>query len=652
MNGANTDTRRDRARAARLSLAQPRPPEQGRNFPYWGRSVLIFLLAPLFLFIVIGRMENLSIPSDSATQLVGLSVMIPPKAPLMERGPLGYGQAYSVPGAPKAQIFGDISPLLPHYNRPAVFVTRVRRRVSADINGRPLLRVSSRHEDESYMLLQPHLFEIESNTLAALDGEEFEGLMPDMLTLNIESTQSQPFVARVYLGEIEDLRKAFRWRQIFSVSFMIAGAALALISALTSYSLALKVQDRILAISFALIMTCWCIICLWYAGVFSAFGLQISRTVYSSSTFFMIVASLNFANEWTYKWRIIRRVVVPGFTALLALAVIATYVFDHAVWLNLIVFADVIAAICVVLILVQIFGYVAQHKSASNVAGFVFVLCVFAVVIDVTVSGLPQVGKTLWPKTGMTLHYGPLFSILLGLSIIGGFVSSFLDTQKTLLDQLADKEREIAKVYALREDEVRAAALVEERKRIMRDMHDGIGGRLLALSLRAKRGRLTNEALTGELDDSMQELRLIIDSMDTEAGELDIALGALRGRIGPQLSDAGIKLIWDSHDLGEQPDYGAREVLSIYRMIQEAISNVIRHSGASEVTVSSRREGLRVLIEVTNNGGPQVLPDGVAGKGISNIKARANALGGQAQCLLPDCGGFRLLITLPARASN
>lgn len=629
------------------ALMPPAPKGRPNLWPTLG----LFLLAPVVLYMLIWSNERLAHPGK-AQRLTEFTAQVPSTG---QTGPVvvtGFGYRTGFDNPETIEFSADISGELEKYDRPAILVTLARRAVSVRLDGQTIAEVGARSDVRFYRPMQPHFFDLSRGEFAAGSGS-------GDLVLRLESRDAIPYLRRVYIGEIEDLERAFMWRQFFGVYSIVVAVAIAAMSFAISAALAVSSELRRMTLSFAGIMLCWVIVNLAYAGPLTLLETNLYRVIYSLASFLMIVASLSFVNEWTFQNLFLRRVLVPVSSLALFVLLIPIYFVDMDGWVNLLTIADIIAAACVVVMMVQLFTYLSRREKPPFLESFIFMVCIWAVMTDVLISTSRGIGNLIWPTTGMSLLYGPTLSTFLGLTIVAGFVRLFSASRRALTqsnillsEKLAEREAEMAVVYAQREGEMREAALMEERKRIMRDMHDGVGGRLLALSLKAKGGQLGPERLSTELDDSLQELRLIIDSMDTADGELDIALGALRGRIEPLIYDAGMELVWDIEDLGPQPDYGPRDVLSIYRMIQESVSNAIRHSGAGTVTVKTLNDNGRIIIEVLDDGRGLDAGD-MPGKGLSNIKVRAKALGGTAT-ITPrpksERGGTRVRIDLPGRA--
>ncbi len=118
-----------------------------------------------------------------------------------------------------------------------------------------------------------------------------------------------------------------------------------------------------------------------------------------------------------------------------------------------------------------------------------------------------------------------------------------------LVIRLREAEDKLKASFAREQERARAAALARERARLMRDLHDGLGGQLVsivALSERDSAGAPIGEAARAALKD----LRLVIDSMDDIGGDLMLALGSWRERAMAQLRPHDIALDWHAVSAG------------------------------------------------------------------------------------------------------
>jgi signal transduction histidine kinase len=247
------------------------------------------------------------------------------------------------------------------------------------------------------------------------------------------------------------------------------------------------------------------------------------------------------------------------------------------------------------------------------------------------------------------LHYGvPVMFLAVYWNLIGRVASSrrVVDALNVELESRVQlKTQELEQSY----DRLRAAreaeALATERERIMRDMHDGVGSQLIATRQLVHAGPLDSKDLAARLDECIDDLRLMIDSLEPSDGDLVTVLGNLRYRVTQRLAQHQLTLGWQVADL---PTTGLapRDVLQVLRIVQEAIANVIKHAGATEVVVSAgvSPDGGHIVLTVRDNG-RGFATDMLAnrGRGLGNMRQRAAAVKGQLRI---DAGADGCSVTL------
>jgi signal transduction histidine kinase len=175
-------------------------------------------------------------------------------------------------------------------------------------------------------------------------------------------------------------------------------------------------------------------------------------------------------------------------------------------------------------------------------------------------------------------------------------------------------------------DESRRAydrGVAEERRRIARDMHDNIGAQLLGALHSGDRERkdlMIRETLT--------DLRDIINNAAKPGLDLDETLADLRLETAERLDAVGIALTWQN-DIGAAPGLSTSATHALRSILREAVSNTIRHSGASTLSVSLSRHRDEARLEIADNGQGFDPDRSVDGHGLSNMRARATGLGGE-----------------------
>lgn len=199
-----------------------------------------------------------------------------------------------------------------------------------------------------------------------------------------------------------------------------------------------------------------------------------------------------------------------------------------------------------------------------------------------------------------------------------------------LQGQLDERTQELAVAHDREKRLVRQQALDEERQRIMRDMHDGLGSHLMSMMMMAKRGSGQHSDYADGLQSVIDEMRLMIDSMDSVGESLRTALTVFRRRVVPKARNAGFTVEWVDNADTAYPNYSPREVLQVFRILQEAITNALKHSGGDAIEISvlpsGEGKGALAIVIADNGAGMSEANTGderPSGRGLKNMKARA-----------------------------
>ena len=203
------------------------------------------------------------------------------------------------------------------------------------------------------------------------------------------------------------------------------------------------------------------------------------------------------------------------------------------------------------------------------------------------------------------------------------------EAQQRLEEQLARREEELRENHERLRSVEREQALLLERQRLVRDMHDGLGSNLMSALVLAEQGRLSRDAVAGLLRECLDDLRLVIDSLEPIGNDLVTLLALLRHRLARRLEAAGLNLVWAVDDLPPLDWLTPPEALQVLRIVQEVLNNVLRHAHARQVRIAISRQpdGVRVAIEDDGIGfdPAQTTP----GRGLRHLRERAARLGGR-----------------------
>lgn len=198
-------------------------------------------------------------------------------------------------------------------------------------------------------------------------------------------------------------------------------------------------------------------------------------------------------------------------------------------------------------------------------------------------------------------------------------------------ERLTAKEAELRDSYERLREVERLRTLSEERQRLMQDMHDGLGSTLHTALRAVERGKADGAVMGDILRSCIDDLRLAIDAMDPAHADLSLLLATLRHRLGSRLSQAGIQLSWQVSELPPLPWLDPGCSLHVLRILQEALANCLKHSGADSIALIARQEGDGVCIDIQDNGrgfDPEAALR-AGGRGLHNQRRRAQAIGAE-----------------------
>jgi hypothetical protein len=200
-------------------------------------------------------------------------------------------------------------------------------------------------------------------------------------------------------------------------------------------------------------------------------------------------------------------------------------------------------------------------------------------------------------------------SVFFGIALLTIMVTRFRtasgqarDLLATLSAKVADRERELALTYGRLERVAREQATALERQRILRDMHDGVGSHISAAIRQLQSGQATPEALLRTLRDSLDQLKLSIDSIRLPPGDIGALLAVLRYRLGPRFEAARLELQWAVDELTPVERLDAQAMRQLQFLLVEAISNVLQHAQATVLRIEAAMVGTTVRLCVIDDG--------------------------------------------------
>ncbi|NCT66466.1 MAG: ATP-binding protein [Rhodanobacteraceae bacterium] len=187
-----------------------------------------------------------------------------------------------------------------------------------------------------------------------------------------------------------------------------------------------------------------------------------------------------------------------------------------------------------------------------------------------------------------------------------------------------------------------AQAVAAERERIYSDLHDDLGARLLGMIHAAESPRQADLARA-----LLQDLRDVVTRSRGTPGTLEDVLADIRAEAQQRLGAAGIALAWEQHgDLPATPLEPAR-ALHLYRIVREAVSNVIRHAQARHVRVRAGLAGQHLCLDLTDDGSGAGVAPAAPGGGRRSMRERAAELAGDIHWAPGTLGGTKVLLSVP-----
>lgn len=197
-----------------------------------------------------------------------------------------------------------------------------------------------------------------------------------------------------------------------------------------------------------------------------------------------------------------------------------------------------------------------------------------------------------------------------------------------------------------------AVAVLQERQRIARELHDLVGSQLVnAMTLLDSPAARSHPAMLA-LEQCMLDLRLLVEVMGDRKGDLADKLASLRHRIQPVLDKRGIHLTWlvEVGDGDTLPRHS--HACELCRLVQEAVSNVLQHSKATHMTIELRLlradSPTQWLLRIMDNGVGlgNTQGSGRQGHGVANMKRRVRRLGGNLSIVSEEGMGTEIAVVV------
>jgi len=291
------------------------------------------------------------------------------------------------------------------------------------------------------------------------------------------------------------------------------------------------------------------------------------------------------------------------------------------------------------------FYSVAAHSArrralVAGFAGFVFLALPIAHDIDWQ--------PVTWSKVAL---YAGRLAPLVAAWVLGDNMRTRREYFRALEERAAQLERE-------QQANARRAA-AEEQARIAREVHDVVAHNLSVIIVQAT---AADAIFKSDPDDAQRAVRTIGTTARQALDELRRVLGVVRTGeerspdFPPQPSLARLDALLEQvraaglavelKTSGEPRELPSALELSVYRIVQEALTNTLRHGDAKRATVTLRYDAHAVDVEIVDDGTSSTA-NGSGGQGLIGMSERAAAFGGRVETGRDSAGGFRVAAWLP-----
>jgi len=210
--------------------------------------------------------------------------------------------------------------------------------------------------------------------------------------------------------------------------------------------------------------------------------------------------------------------------------------------------------------------------------------------------------------------------------------------EQRMQERVTEMERNFGVIAEQRLEQVTE----RERKRIAADLHDDLGAKLLTIVHTSESDRISSLAR-----EALEEMRLSVRGLTGKPVQLLDALGDWRAEVVSRLGQANINAEWKSPAEDIVHTLPARAYVQTTRIFREAVSNIIKHSGGTNCTISCTVSAGDFIVVIQDNG--QGIPAELDGRldrghGMASMKSRAKQMHGQ--CLVESGPGWGTVIRL------
>lgn len=248
-----------------------------------------------------------------------------------------------------------------------------------------------------------------------------------------------------------------------------------------------------------------------------------------------------------------------------------------------------------------------------------------------------------------------MFGVLFEIALQGSRLNQEAEEARSDLErQVLEQDANLLRSSQLLRHQERLIAIDVERQRLLRDMHDGLGGMLTHLLLDVRGVRLTHREIEQGLQAAVDDLRNMASAIDAGNEPIDEALAMFGERMASRMARSGVAFDYRCTLPLPAPSLDVRRLLSLYRLLQEGVANSLRHASATRIELTvTPGDGESVLVALSDNG-VGFRPESAVGqpgegRGLANMRRRADQIGGWIRIESAPGEGARLTMFIPKR---
>jgi signal transduction histidine kinase len=579
-----------------------------------------------------GQVLRLDTANLSPTQSVKPAITSPTAVQLPDswnkvarEGTLEYALPFTLPSVP-AESWG-------------LYVPRAGNRFSIRLNGQNIAQVGEFDDLSSDHAQKPHFFFLPKELLQTNQNQL-------MITVQGEKARYAG-LSSVFIGPLADVRPMFVWREILQTWGSFSIVIVALIFGLISAGLAFTTRDHLFTIFaaaclFSAVRTSYAVVTrvpipypFWQLLIDTCYaGYLVCLCLFS-------VRALKIQRKWVY-----------GLTAMFLLGtfiLVPAYAFgQNALARQIWTFTMIAYALCLSWLVI---GTWFRERTPNGVP------LVIAATLSVFLA-LYDHALVFYSKDGYGSFAVARYSLLFFLVAMGWFLITHYADQvkiernykKQLATELQNKTLELYAQFQKQEQLILEVAQNEEHKKLVQDLHDGMGLQLSTLLVMVEKGGFGQAELTSEVRTAIEQMRMLVDGAQTFDGNFDQVLGHIRYRIESRLRRCNIKLNWHVDYADLHPTLSDKATMALQRLIFELCTNVIKHSKANEVQLkvtSATHETRTLQIEFSDDGTGLLLSEPNYGSGAATLRRRLDELKARAVSTSLPNGGLQYQIFIP-----